>query len=390
MALASSSPTLAVLAASAASAAAGGVGVAGAPVLLVFIVFAAQGYHVEIDSVNCDFIYIIRKIDMPSVQTMSAAPSPAIDSSQLATFLAVAESGGVLPASRRLNVTQPAVTARIQQLEETLATPLFLRSPRGMTLTARGRRLLDYARRSASLLGEAAAAVGAPEAAPAAPLTLAASTTPASHVLPELFARYRAASVSSGAADPLAGLTLRVANTAHVLAWVRAGTAPLALVEGQPTAAGLHLEMFLHDELLPAYAPAAFPKELLARIGKLKRPVEFARLGIPLLWREEGSGTRRVVENALDRLGAPARVWSEGIQIGGGVDTMKAAALAGLGVAFISGCAIKNEIASGALRVLPAKTLRISRAFRWAMPGTGLSGAAAAFKRFADREARKG
>ena len=323
--------------------------------------------------------------------TSSTSP-PSIDSTQLATFLAVAESGGVLPASRRLNITQPAVTARIQQLEETLATPLFLRSPRGMTPTARGRRLLDYARRSASLLSEAAAAVEAPEAAPAAPLTLAASTTPASHILPELFARYRAAAVAEGGSggNPLAGLTLRVSNTAQALAWVRTGVAPLALVEGRPKAAGIHLEVFMRDELLPAYAPAAFPKNILARLQKLKRPAEFAGLGIPMLWREEGSGTRRVVENALDRLGMPAGVWSEGIQIGGGNDAMKAAALAGLGLAFLSGCAIRNELADGALRVLPVKALRIPRAFLWAMPGAGLSGAAADFKRFADEEVRAG
>ena len=280
---------------------------------------------------------------------MSAAPSPSIDSTQLATFLAVAESGGVLPASRRLNITQPAVTARIQQLEETLA----------------------------------------------APLTLAASTTPASHILPELFARYRAAASSgaaegAGAANPLAGLTLRVSNTGQALAWVRTGVAPLALVEGQPKAAGIHLEVFMRDELLPAYAPGALPKGILARLQKLRRPAEFAGLGIPVLWREEGSGTRRVVENALDRLGMPAGVWSEGIQVGGGTDAMKAAALAGLGIAFLSGCAIRNELASGALRVLPVRALRIPRAFLWALPGAGLSGAAAAFKRFADQEIRAG
>lgn len=77
---------------------------------------------------------------MPDHQSPSAAP---LNSLQLSTFLAVAESGGVLPASRRINLSQPAVTARIQQLEEALGTPLFLRSPRGMTLTLRGYRLLD-------------------------------------------------------------------------------------------------------------------------------------------------------------------------------------------------------------------------------------------------------
>lgn len=146
--------------------------------------FMTPDYHIEIDWVNRSFLFDITKI------YMSNAP---LNSLQLSTFLTVAESGGVLPAARRLNLSQPAVSARIQQLEESLGTALFLRSPRGMKLTANGNHLLDYARRAAELLTEAANAMQADAAAPAEPLTLAASTTPATYVLPALLARHRAA-----------------------------------------------------------------------------------------------------------------------------------------------------------------------------------------------------
>ena len=64
---------------------------------------------------------------------------------QLGTFLAVARSGGVRRASARMSLSQPAVTARIKNLEETLACKLFERRAGGMHLTKRGELLLAHA-----------------------------------------------------------------------------------------------------------------------------------------------------------------------------------------------------------------------------------------------------
>lgn len=68
-----------------------------------------------------------------------------INFDQLRTFLSVVRLGGVRKASLGLNLTQPAVTARIKNLEEALACELFDRSTSGMSLTKRGERLLTYA-----------------------------------------------------------------------------------------------------------------------------------------------------------------------------------------------------------------------------------------------------
>ena len=64
---------------------------------------------------------------------------------QLKTFLAVVRCGGVRKAAGVLNLTQPAVTARIKNLEEALGCTLYDRTPRGIRLTKRGELLLVHA-----------------------------------------------------------------------------------------------------------------------------------------------------------------------------------------------------------------------------------------------------
>lgn len=64
---------------------------------------------------------------------------------QITAFLAVVRLGGVHRAAQVLNLTQPAVTARIKKLEESLGAPLFERLPTGLRPTKRGEMLLGYA-----------------------------------------------------------------------------------------------------------------------------------------------------------------------------------------------------------------------------------------------------
>mgnify|MGYP001798073672 CR=1 FL=1 len=64
---------------------------------------------------------------------------------QLKTFLAVVRLGGVRKAAGTLNITQPAVTARIKTLEDTLGCAVFERTSRGHRLTKRGELLLAHA-----------------------------------------------------------------------------------------------------------------------------------------------------------------------------------------------------------------------------------------------------
>ncbi len=61
---------------------------------------------------------------------------------QLKTFIAVAREGSITRASEQLYLSQPAVSAHIKAIEDTLGLTLFERTPKGMSLTSDGQRLL--------------------------------------------------------------------------------------------------------------------------------------------------------------------------------------------------------------------------------------------------------
>jgi DNA-binding transcriptional LysR family regulator len=73
----------------------------------------------------------------------------------LRTFKVVAEEGGVLSASRKLNTVQSNVTSRIKRLEAEVGQPLFYRKGRGLELSPSGKLLLEYARKILRLESQA-------------------------------------------------------------------------------------------------------------------------------------------------------------------------------------------------------------------------------------------
>ncbi|MEL6219981.1 MAG: LysR family transcriptional regulator [Pseudomonadota bacterium] len=77
-----------------------------------------------------------------------------IDLAALRAFVTVAEIGAITRAAAQLNLTQSAVSLQIKRLEDALGQPLMHRGVRGVTLTARGERLLDHARRLLALNDE--------------------------------------------------------------------------------------------------------------------------------------------------------------------------------------------------------------------------------------------
>lgn len=77
------------------------------------------------------------------------------DIAALRSFVAIAETGGVTRAASRLHLTQSAVSMQLKRLEELVGQPLLERSRKGMTPTASGEQLLDYARRILELNDEA-------------------------------------------------------------------------------------------------------------------------------------------------------------------------------------------------------------------------------------------
>lgn len=288
------------------------------------------------------------------------------DPSLIPTFLAVLEEGRISSAARILRLSQPAVTAQIRKLEESLGTPLFVRSVRGVAATTAGHQLADYARSIQQLVSEATTSVGHRQE-PLDDLVLASSTTIAAHVLPQVLASFRTR-------YPEVGLRLDVGNTEVVLARVIEGRSPIGLVEGHARAAGVRLEPFVDDELVAVMGRAT--------VFQVRTRADLAR--VPILWREAGSGTRAVLERALRRAKVRRRPEPHDVVLGSN-EAIMGGVVAGLGVAFVSRWSAQAQLTSGRVVLVPGLELVVKRTFRWAIPTGGLQGAAARFYDHASR-----
>lgn len=264
----------------------------------------------------------------------------------LPVFLAVAEAGSISAAARALYISQPSVTAHIRRLEEQLAVPLFTRSVSGMLLTPEGRRFHDQATAIMAQVQHSAASLR--HSAPLrGHLTIAASTTIADYILPPLIAafcqRY-----------PQTQVRLLSQNTHEVLGLIRDRKAHVGLVEGLARAPLLSLETFMEDELLLIAAPA---------IARTVRSIHDL-LHIPLLIREQGSGTRTVVQRALAQAGIALKQFHRVVEIGS-TNAIKRMAESGFGIGFVSRAALMGEIRLHTLEVIRLGSLEVRRTLSW-------------------------
>jgi len=141
-----------------------------------------------------------------------------LDWSLVQSFLAVAETGSLSAAARRLKASQPTVGRHIQALEDQLGTSLFLRQAKGMALSETGIQLVEPARRMAEAAGQMAlSAVGAQTDLEGS-VRVTASVFNATYHLPPIFAGLRAShpeiDIEVVASDATENLLFREADIA--------------------------------------------------------------------------------------------------------------------------------------------------------------------------------
>jgi DNA-binding transcriptional LysR family regulator len=286
--------------------------------------------------------------------------------SLLDSFMAVAEAGSILKASKGLHLSQPAVSAQIQKLETAIGVSLFRRSVSGVELTEAGHKLFEHAQGVYTSLSMARSEVlGA--RAQSGHLSLFASTTLADHVVPRILVPFRSR-------YPGISVQLKVGNTEEVIQAVRQGQVPLGLVEGVSRAPSVRLETFMEDELVLTVSSKAKPRlDTLDDFGQQT-----------LLWREQGSGTRDVVEKALMKLGlGRARLRSD-LELGS-TEAIKTAVAGGLGMAFLSRWSIQDELLLGTLKVVPFPGAQFKRTFHWVRSSGAMDRLSGLFYDFANK-----
>jgi len=132
---------------------------------------------------------------------------------QLEAFSEVSRLGNVSRAAAALNVTQPALTARLQGLERELEVKLFVRGARGMALTDAGRALLPYAQRALAQVLEGQKAVVDLRSGKTGELFIAAAPAVSTYVLPAILKSFQTS-------HPRVRIGVRTGHTEEVLEMV--------------------------------------------------------------------------------------------------------------------------------------------------------------------------
>ena len=112
---------------------------------------------------------------------------------QLEAFVAVGTFGGFRRAADALRVSQPAVSARIKALEESLGVALFVRAPTGLTLSPAGRALRPHAEQLLQVVAHARQAVHDVRPSSGGALAIAAALSICTYLLPDVLKRFHAA-----------------------------------------------------------------------------------------------------------------------------------------------------------------------------------------------------
>jgi DNA-binding transcriptional LysR family regulator len=286
---------------------------------------------------------------------------------RLRIFRAVAHSLNFRVAAESLLMTQPAVSQQIKALESELDTPLFDRSGGRVALTPAGQALLPFAERLKHLADEAREAVAAASGTTAGELAIGASQTIGQYILPNLVAGFLRE-------HGRVSVSITGGNTQTVLEELRARRVHLALIEGPALGNDVHLRPFMEDHMVgvvPAGHEWAGEEIALAELAQAT-----------LVMREQGSGSRRVVEQALAAAGLAVRDLRLGLTFDS-TEGLLSAVEAGLGIAFVSRWAVRNQLALGTLKLVRVRGLALARMFSLAsLAGPEPSGAAGAFARF--------
>jgi DNA-binding transcriptional LysR family regulator len=295
---------------------------------------------------------------------------------QLATFQVVAKHCSYVRAAEELHFSQPAVSAQIRQLEETLGVKLFDQIGRKTHLTQAGEELYRYSQRIFSVIEETWETMEALRSPHYGRLSVGADTTVGTYVIPDLLGKFHKS-------YPEVEITLEVVNRSALVDALLNNRVDLAVMGRVPDEIPVTIEPFKPNELVLIAAPT----HRLA--GRENVPFEeLAREHF--LLREIGSGTRAALETVFQEEGLPLLV---SMQVGNN-SAIKQGVAAGLGIALISRAAIDMELETHRLVILDVEGFPIMRQWRIVhLKDKHLSATARAFKAFllqhADRRVRR-
>ena len=290
-----------------------------------------------------------------------------MDEFRLRVFVTAARTLSFSKCAAALNITQPAVSRHIGEMEARYGMPLFTRGTSGVALTKAGGLLLSHAEGLLSAYQKMDYDMELLSQTSQGRLSIGASTTIAMYLLPPVLASFMEL---SGGVE----VSMLSGNS-------RDGTVDIGFVENASRRPWLHYEPLMADELVLVAGTQG-------RYGALEAVTPDELRGLPLVLREKGSGTREIIERALSRCGLSIGDLNVVIELSS-TEAIKSFVRSSDTLAIVSVIALHRELADGSLRIVDIDGIDMPREFATAVRPGEFSGLNARFHGFVIRETEK-
>lgn len=275
-----------------------------------------------------------------------------MDNFQLKVFCTVTRSRSFSKAAKLLHMSQPAVSTHIKNLEEYYQGQLFDRTPQGVVLTKAGEVFFDYAQKILELQDEMEQRLETVLNRVSKQIIVGASTTIGNVSLPCSIYLFKEE-------YPDVNIRLEIANSDEILRKVKSEQVDFGVLECYHESPELSAIPVTSDELVLIVSPNHFHDDGYITLEDfLKKPI---------ILREDGSGTRKILANALAKLGHSIDDLNVVTQMTT-IDAIKSAVEAGLGEAVVPLLAVRKEAYLGSLKVLKITGLEMPLNFNIIYP----------------------
>lgn len=271
---------------------------------------------------------------------------------RLKVFHTVASRSSFTKASEELNISQPAVTKHIKEIENQLHTKLFDRKGTSIQLTQSGKILFEYAEKIRNIYRDLEFEIHQINQKHLGKLIIGASTTVAQYILPEILAKFKSYYKDLK-------IELITHNTEMISELLKDGKIDLGIIEGESQSAYFDYQKFKADEIV-LVAKANHP--LANKTLNVKDLYE-----IELILREQGSGSLEFIQNRLKEKGIIAENLNVVIQLGSS-ESIKNYLLHSDALAFLSISTVLNELKNNQLTIIDIKNFSIERNFHFILP----------------------
>jgi DNA-binding transcriptional LysR family regulator len=269
---------------------------------------------------------------------------------KLLIFVTAARLLNFSQTAKRFGVSQPAVTKRIQELEEDVKVRLFERVGSKLLLTREGEVFLKHAEQILESYEALNYELGLLQQKHAGMLRLGASTTIAQYILPPLLAKFNEK-------FPQVSISLQNGNSTVIENALRERQIDLGFIESDAEPAGFKVTPFLKDELVLV----AHVKNPLAR----RDEISLNELKVtPLVLREDGSGTLEVIQHALQSRGISFGDLNVQMQLGS-TESIKRYLENSHAAGIVSVRAINRELLHGTFKVVDITGFSMPRYFSY-------------------------